>query len=410
MTSRERTRLSVLIVEDDLDAQTNLQDILELEGYEAVTASCAGDVSSRRDLEQFDVILLDRNLPDGRGDDLLPYIRQAAPLTAVILVTGHANIEGAVTALRHGAADFLTKPIEPEVLLSRLSRISEQCRMRTALIEAQRRLIQSERLAAIGQTIAAVSHEARNELHGLKLGLSLLPGSLDDRDTALELIGHLMENQYRLHRLFEDLRGFAAPIKLERATCRVDDVWRKAWASLEPTWKHRDVSFDEQVGNTELVVSADAFRLEQVFRNMFENSLAACGDPVAISIACPPSAKHSQRISLAVRDNGPGMSREQKKKVFAAFYTTKPNGTGLGMAISKRIVEAHGGTIVVGDDAIRGAEFILTLPVGQGSIPAAERVWPDLDGGAVDAFVEGVALSRLPSGSGVGISESSLKW
>lgn len=404
MTSRERTRLSVLIVEDDLDAQSNLQDILESEGYEAATASCAGDVSSQQDLDRFDVILLDRNLPDGKGDDLLPYIRRMAPLTAVILVTGDANVEGAITALRHGAADFLSKPIEPEVLLSRLSRIREQCRMREALIEVQRRLIQSERLAAIGQTIAAVSHEARNELHGLKLGLSLLPGGLDDRDTTLEIIGQLMENQSRLYRLFEDLRGFAAPIKLERATCRVDEVWRKAWASLESAWRYRDVSFDEEIGNVELALTADAFRLEQVFRNLFENSLAACGDPVAISVSCSEPAGHPRAISIAVRDNGPGLTREQRQNIFSAFFTTKPKGTGLGMAISKRIVDAHGGSIVVGEEAIRGAEFILILPAGPSCVEAAERVCPEVDAPLVDAIATEVALSHLPGGS---VAESS---
>lgn len=108
--------------------------------------------------------------------------------------------------------------------------------------------------------------------------------------------------------------------------------------------------------------TTDAGRLEQVFRNLFENSLAACTDPVRIRINC--SAVHDgdqDAIAIVVRDNGPGLTPTQRERVFEAFFTTKSRGTGLGMAIVKRIVEAHGGQIIVGQST-PGAEFILTLP------------------------------------------------
>lgn len=377
MTCGDPNALNILIVEDDLDAQTNLQDILELEGYESELAYCARDVREHERLDRFDVILLDRHLPDGTGDKLLPHIKSKAPLAAVILITGYADMEGAVMALRHGAADFLTKPIEPDVLRSRLSRINEQLRMRRELLEAQQRLLQSERLAAIGQTITALSHEARNELNGLKMGLNLLPHILDDREAVLETVDQLAENEDRLHRLFEDVRGFAAPIQLDRATCGIDEIWRKAWSSLNSVWHHREVTLEEEIGEVSVTLPLDAFRLEQVFRNLFENSLAACSDPVSIAVSC--AAVREGFLEIAVRDNGPGLSGEQKQKVFDAFFTTKSRGTGLGMAIAKRIIEAHGGTIAVGDASAGGAEFVITLPVAEEYRGAAEPVRPEHD-------------------------------
>jgi signal transduction histidine kinase len=244
--------------------------------------------------------------------------------------------------------------------------------MRKKLAEAQCKLVQSERLALIGEAIAAISHEARNELSGLSTGLALLPMILDDRDTVVEVIGHLRASEGRLHRLFEDVRSFAAPVQLQRAICDVNDLWRRAWSSLKPAWEKRDVSFGEELNGMPLELMGDAFRLEQVFRNLFENSLAACADPVAISISCSEAMGKKGWISLAVRDNGPGLNTEQKQKVFDAFFTTKASGTGLGMAIAKRIVEAHGGTITVGEEAIHGAEFVLALPMADGCLTPAE--------------------------------------
>jgi signal transduction histidine kinase len=372
MNASDGEPLNILIVEDDLDAQMNLRDILELEGYQSEAALRAADVVEMGNLDRFDAVLLDRKLPDGKGDLLLPYLRERAPSAAVIVMTGYANTEAVVTALRNGATDFLTKPIEPEVLRSLLKRVGEQKQMRQQLAESQSKLIQAERLAAIGQTIAAISHEARNELHGISLGLILLPRILQDRDSASKIIASLAQNGERLHRLFEDVRGFAAPIRLELAPCTLETIWRRAWASVQSRWQHRDVSFDEQLGAADVLLSVDAFRLEQVFRNLFENSLAAGSDPLAIRVSCTPTAG-APGICVTVQDNGPGLSDEQKQKVFAPFFTTKSSGTGLGMAIVKRIVEAHGGTIQVGEESFAGAEFVIMLPVG-GAATAATAI------------------------------------
>ena len=113
----------------------------------------------------------------------------------------------------------------------------------------------------------------------------------------------------------------------------------------------------------DLKCSIDAARLEQVFRNLFENALAACADPVRIEIRCADITLGRRfALQIAVRDNGPGLTEEQQRKVFEAFYTTKSQGMGLGMAIVKRIVEAHRGTIEVASGQKAGAEFLITLP------------------------------------------------
>jgi signal transduction histidine kinase len=103
----------------------------------------------------------------------------------------------------------------------------------------------------------------------------------------------------------------------------------------------------------------------QVFRNILENGLAAGRPPVVFAVRAEAADLDGQpAIRIAFRDNGPGLGPEQRQKVFDPFYTTKAKGTGLGMAITKRIVEAHGGQITVGEVDAPGAVFLVTLPRG----------------------------------------------
>ena len=235
----------------------------------------------------------------------------------------------------------------------------------TSLLEAQQRLVATERLAAIGQTIAAVSHETRNELHSLKLGLEMLSATLTDPNVQ-QILEHMQNSYARLHRLLEDVRHFAGPLHLERSAMPLNAVWQKAWSSLALARQERDVELQETLRCPHLQCSVDGLRIEQVFRNLFENAIAACSDPVWIEVSASTRLEDGKQfLQISVRDNGPGLSPEAKKKVFEPFFTTKQSGTGLGMAISKRILEAHGGDLSLGDHHGGGAQFILHLPLSE---------------------------------------------
>src|SRR5262249_37451939 len=141
-------------------------------------------------------------------------------------------------------------------------------------------------------------------------------------------------------------------------------VWRQAWTNLALRRQGRDAVLDDEAGGPDLCCSVDAFRLEQVFRNILENALAACADPVRIEVRGTTAELHGRpAVCVAVRDNGPGLDAEQAQRIFEPFFTTKSKGTGLGMAIARRIIEAHGGRIAVGNNRSgRGAEIRITLP------------------------------------------------
>jgi two-component system, LuxR family, sensor kinase FixL len=484
--------LHVLVIDDDADTRANLRDILELDAYHVETAGTVAETLDRDNWAVLSAIMLDRKLPDGSAEQLLPRLRQLAPGAAIMIVTGYADLEGAITAIRQGAADYITKPINPDLIRTRLARIAErkraeeeivrlnkdlqhrvtelqtlldvipigiaiaqdgQCRQihvnpalarllkvedrgsriedrsllldprssildpRSSILQraaargeevrdveseinhpqgetiqllsyaaplrddqgrprgavgaflditerkrAQEQALQTERLAAIGQMMTGLAHESGNALARSQSCLEMLAWEVEDRPEALDLIARIQKAQDHLKHLYEEVRGYAAPLKLEREDWDLSSVWRQAWENLALQRQGRDALLREEGGGVDRHCAVDQFRLEQVFRNILENSLAACPGPVRIEVRCTDAEIGGRpAVRVAVRDNGPGLNAEQRRRIFDPFFTTKTKGTGLGMAIAKRLVEAHGGQIAAGDST-GGAEILIVLP------------------------------------------------
>jgi PAS domain S-box-containing protein len=471
----------VLVVDDDPDTRANLCDILELDDHRVETAGTIAEALERKTWSQISAVLLDRKLPDGTAEQFLPRLKELAPQADILVVTGHADIQGAVEALRQGAADYILKPINAEAIRGSLFRLAQRQALArekarseaafrtlieaapcmiliirpdhailyfsryaedltgygagevlgkdyfqtfvpathqkaaaeevervfvgipsrgyefpvvgrdstphwmvwnierleeyqtgpavlavgqdiTKLKQAQEHALQSERLAAIGQMVAGLAHESGNALARSQACLEMLTWEVSDRPEALDLIARTQKAQEHLQQLYEEVRGYAAPLKLAREVWDLAYLWRQAWEHLALQRQCKQAVLQENIGGMDLDAWVDHFRLEQVFRNIFENALAACGNSVVITITVTETTLGGQpAVRLAVRDNGPGLDQEQRHRIFEPFFTTKTKGTGLGMAIVKRIIEAHGGKIEVGSPAGPGAEIIITL-------------------------------------------------
>jgi two-component system sensor kinase FixL len=233
----------------------------------------------------------------------------------------------------------------------------------TPLKKAQEQALQSERLAAIGQMMTGLTHESGNALARSQACLEMLSFEVEDRPKALNLITRVQAAQDHLKQLYDEVRNYAAPLKLHLELWNLSHIWRQAWENIQLLRQEKKATLLEETGALDLRCSVDQFRLGQVFRNILENALAACQEPVEIKVLCAPAEiDGSPAVRIAFRDNGPGLNAEQRQRIFDPFFTTKTKGTGLGMAIAKRIVEAHGGQIAVGTGSDRGAEILITLP------------------------------------------------
>ena len=169
-----------------------------------------------------------------------------------------------------------------------------------------------------------------------------------------------------LQRLYEEVRNYAAPLRLELIDCRLRDLCQETWDNLEDRHESHRVRFRLECTEPYPRCRCDAQRIQQVVRNILENALAVSPDGGQIAVSCEETQLRGlPAVRLRIRDDGPGLSEEQSARIFEPFFTTKTKGTGLGMAIAKRIVEAHGGEIAIGSPPV-GAEIVVTLPCDAG--------------------------------------------
>ena len=473
----------VLVVDDDPDTRENLCDVLQLDGYQIEAAGTAHELLGRQSWDEVSLILLDRKLPDGSPQEILPRLQELAPHVAVIVVTGYADIEGAISALQSGASDYILKPVNADALRASVRRIIERqrdareitrlsqglalsevryrslfentldgllilddeervvavnpaarsmlgwgdeesdihlqklilladgrehaakgsdffsagknigeysialvggssidieyravrnfaaglnlvsLRNATARKKAEERVRHAERLAAIGETMAALVHESRNALQRSKASLEMLKLEVEDRPEALKLASRVERAQEDLHQLFEEVRQWAAPLNLRRQICNLRELWREVWCLVGQARPGGNIQLIENV-ECNPVCHADEFALGQVFRNIFENSIDVSPPGSTVTIWCAHEANGSgSDIVITIRDQGPGLTAEQLQRIFEPFFTTKAKGTGLGMAIAQRIVHSHGG--VISASSPQGAQIEIRLPSGE---------------------------------------------
>lgn len=346
----------VLLIEDDPDTRANLRDILELDDYLVEASNSLAAAYVRTDWQRFGAVLLDRRLPDGTAEDALPRIRELAPEAALFVITGHGDLASAMHAMQFGVVEYLLKPVKPDQLRASLGRI-------VRLQRAEERARQSERLATIGEMIAGLAHESRNALQRIQACAETLELEVEDRPAARELVRRIINAEEHLHRLYDEVRNYASPIQLDIDQESLCAIWREAWQLLAAQRQGRDTRLVESTNQLDLHCRVDRFRLVQVLRNVLENALAACDDPVKIEVVCRETElAGGAAIEVSVRDNGPGLKPQQQERIFQPFFTTRAKGTGLGMSIAQRIVDAHGGTIAAQNAPDGGAEIVITLP------------------------------------------------
>lgn len=233
----------------------------------------------------------------------------------------------------------------------------------TDLKRAEEKAVQTARLAAIGQMVAGLAHESRNALQRSQACLEMLAMEVEERPDLLDLVARVQRAQDDLHRLYEEVRDYAAPRKLDRQPCDVAHLWRNTWTHLKMQHKAKELKFCEEGSHGKHVCLVDPFAMGQVFRNVLENAIAASPAEGEVTVRCAPILWEGRpSLEIGVCDQGPGISPEARQRIFDPFYTTKTKGMGLGMAIAKRIVEEHGGTIGVGETKGAGAEILIILP------------------------------------------------
>ncbi len=220
---------------------------------------------------------------------------------------------------------------------------------------SREQIARTEQLRVLGQMAAVVAHEVKNPLASIGGVMQILRGRLPaaaDRDVVDRLLVRVGD----LDALVTELLQFSRPRALEPAPVEVGAMLRDAVAAFSPG--HPDMSV-EVVADVEVVVSADPRQLRGVVQNLLQNAAQAAGGHGQIRVA----VARGSECTIEVADDGPGIPEEIRGRIFEPFFTTRTHGTGLGLATTWRVVDAHGGRITVECPPGGGTVFRIALPL-----------------------------------------------
>ena len=223
----------------------------------------------------------------------------------------------------------------------------------TALREQVRQI---DRLAAIGEMAATVAHEIRNPLGGIRGFASFLARDIPEKDPRRRLVEKILAGADSLDKVVNELLEYTRPVELTLRPLACNGPIQAALAYLSHDAPR--VTLDNQVDDG-LRVLGDPDKLRQVFLNVLLNALQSMEGPGRIQITAQAAQTH---VTIRVQDDGCGMSEEECGKIFSPFFTTKEKGTGLGLAVSEKIIEGHGGSITAQSVSGAGTTIAIRLP------------------------------------------------
>jgi signal transduction histidine kinase len=229
----------------------------------------------------------------------------------------------------------------------------------------QRRASQAERLAELGTLTGGLAHEIKNPLSTIQLNLQLLREDLpDDEPAAGRIVNRLTTVQKeaaRLRDILDDFLRFAGKMELDRRPLNVNRLLEEMVDFFSPQAHIQRVQLRFRPADGEIVAPVDERMMKQAILNLMINALHAMPQGGELILS---AARADGRAVIDVIDTGRGIDADALPKIFDAYYSTKKGGHGLGLAISKRIVEEHGGSIRAVSEVGKGTDFRIELPVG----------------------------------------------
>jgi signal transduction histidine kinase len=388
-------RCTLLMVDDEPMNLDLLESILAPEGFEKLVRTA----DAREALPLFertrpDLVLLDLHMPHRSGFEVLAEIRARTredEYLPVLVLTADVSPEAKERALSGGAKDFLTKPLDAMEVCLRVRNLLETRLLYEEQRRARREAEAAERRAVVAayardRVLSVVAHDLRNPLasitaHAETLRLRLPPRAPPRQREGLARIEEIAQ---RTHALVQDLLEVSRlerdPLAIQPAPVPAASLLHEAEMMLAPLALRHAARLTFEGPSDLPIVDADAARMLQVFSNLVGNALkfTPAGGRVLVTWDVA-----EDELAVAVADSGPGISADQVPNLFLPFWQGDPSdrrGAGLGLVISRAVIEAHGGRIWLDPAPGAGATFRFTLPLsapasrdGAGAVPAGTQ-------------------------------------
>jgi two-component system sensor histidine kinase HydH len=230
----------------------------------------------------------------------------------------------------------------------------------TELQHLKKEIARSQRLASLGSLAAGVAHEIRNPLSSIKGFATYFRERYRDNPEDEKTAGIMIQEVDRLNRVISQLLDYARPMTMQRQKTPVQTIIRHALRMIETQAREKRITLQADLPADIPAAGIDPDRMKQVFLNLFLNALGAMEDGGRLSVAL--AELPGERIRIEIRDTGVGIAPEDLGRIFDPYFTTKPSGAGLGLAIVQKIVDAHGGEIQVESTPGQGTTVTILLP------------------------------------------------
>ncbi len=351
----------ILIIDDNALFVNFLVRVLEGKGYEISVAYDGQTGIQKVHKDVPDLILLDLKLPDLSGEEVLETIRANHKQIPIIVVTGYGGEQIAVEMMKKGATDYLSKPIDHEILLQSIQDAID-------IKEAQ---LQDKAWGEWGSLeffFPFLAHEVRNPLHAISGALTIIKRRSDLNDRLLaQSIKIIDEEVQHLNHFVQECLNFVRPPNPVLITeIDVNEV-------ISIIVNMMTQMFDPQAKGITIIaekdpqlprIHANYEELKQAFLNIGQNAIEAMPNGGTFTITTSFKIESDPKIEILFKDNGMGIRQEHINQLFRPFFTTKQRGSGLGLAICRRIIEErHGGKIMITTGENQGTTFKVELPV-----------------------------------------------
>ena len=378
MKTERHHNTAILLVDDEPGLRKVLGITLTDLGYDVIVAPDGREALRLFEFRLPPIVLSDVKMPGMDGIQLLQAIKRIRPETEVIMITGHGDMALAVRSLKFEATDFITKPISDEALEIALKRAHERIEMREQLrqytenlenlvAEKTRKLLDAERMAAVGQTVAGISHSIKNIAGGLSGGAFVVEKGfeLDDSQYLRQGWRMVRGNVEKIARLSLDLLNFNRSASLHVQKGDPNAPVKEVVELMRPRAEEEGIALHLDLDSDLQPIYFDPDAVHLALLNLVTNALDACcessggGLTVSLTTSKPPG----WGVEYRVCDTGCGMDARTVDKLFQAFFTTKgTQGTGIGLMMTQNVIEKHLGTIAVRSKEGAGSEFIIRLP------------------------------------------------
>ncbi|MBM4308320.1 MAG: response regulator [Deltaproteobacteria bacterium] len=379
----------VLVVDDEREIRDFLlRALTRIAGFQVELAENGEEALKKIEKGKFDLVMTDLKMPLMDGLQLITEISQSNPEILTVLMTGHGTIDSAIEAMKQGASDYLTKPLNLDEAILRLKKVLEEkqrfVRLKDHADQLEKANLELKKLDAMkSEFVSVASHELRTPLSAIKNSIQLIlsgkTGEINQNQTKFLTMAD--RNITRLTNILNDLLNLSriesGKIELKFEEVALKSLIELTISSLRPQADMKSIKIISDISEGLSPAHGDKEKIEQILINLIGNAIKFTPTAGSIYVTASPLSEEREggprhKIAISVKDTGVGIPEEHLGSIFDKFFQVEGSlhrsvsGTGLGLAITKGLVEAHQGKIWAESEVGKGSTFTFTLPVSEG--------------------------------------------